>query len=369
MQQPAAVDMGSCFRRDDQLHQVFRDDDLAAKILLHILGPVVIGDERIIAGYEVTHHQHFYAGGRSDAADVFGGGVAVQQVLLERRTVFGLQHEAIDGRQIHAFVHQHVGAFGEFGKPRIVGGVAGEHDGAVRRFEFVGEVIDDGRMRRAERRDLHVRSLQHYAVVRDVFRDQQFARIGTAFVLDPRLDVEPVQFPERFRHRLDALRTERVDRCRQARRPGVVEQIAVFEVVIGMVVGDEDVLHRRNRHTGRHQLAADAHAAIDHERRIVDHDKIGGIGCAIADARSALGAEEDDARARLCRRLRQHCRSSEGGGASERQSQRIAAIDHGRPPWDYLCAGLSLASAQHPVEHGQADDDRGGDRPNSCAIS
>jgi hypothetical protein len=66
MQQPTEVVMGPCVRRDDdeerqspshrqlQLHRVFRDDDLAGEILRHVPGPVVVGDEGIIAGYEMT---------------------------------------------------------------------------------------------------------------------------------------------------------------------------------------------------------------------------------------------------------------------------------------------------------------------------
>ena len=47
--------------------------------------------------------------------------------------------------------------------------------------------------------------------------------------------------------------------------------------------------------------------------RVVDDDEIGGIGRADADARAALGAEEDDARPRLGLRLRAHMRRCDQG--------------------------------------------------------
>src|SRR6202048_4707511 len=87
-------------------------------------------------------------------------------------------------------------------------------------------------------------------------------------------------FSSQFGHRLDAFGAERLDRRRQAGDPGVVEQIAVFEIVIGMVVADENIFHRRDRHAGRRQLTADACAAIDHERRIVYDNEIGWVGWA-----------------------------------------------------------------------------------------
>ena len=96
--------------------------------------------------------------------------------------------------------------------------------------------VNDRRVRGAECGHLDVTRLQHHAVVRDVLGDQQFARVGTAFVVDPGLDVELVQLPKRLCHRFDALRAERVDRCRETGGPGVVEQIAVFEIMIGMVM-------------------------------------------------------------------------------------------------------------------------------------
>ena len=173
-------------------------------------------------------------------------------------------------------------------------------------------------MRRAERRHGHVVGLQHDAVVLDILGGQQFADVGPAFVLDARLDVEAIQFPVGAGHAHQTLWAERMDRRRQPCRPGIVDEIAVFEIVVGVVVADEDVLDRRDRHAGGDQLAADAHAAIDHDRRVVDDQQIGRIGSADADARATLGAEEHDARARL-RGLRVHAGRREQGGAAERQ--------------------------------------------------
>ena len=141
-------------------------------------------------------------------------GVALQQMFLQRRAVLGFGHEAIDRGQVEAFVHQYVGALGELCELGIVIGIAGEHDGAVRRLELVGEIIRDRRMRRAERRHFHVWCLQHHAVIGDIPGDQELARIGAALVLDPGLDIELVQLPIGPGHRLDSLGAERLDRRR-----------------------------------------------------------------------------------------------------------------------------------------------------------
>src|SRR6202043_423528 len=79
--------------RQRQLHQVLGDDDPAGKILLHVLGPVVVGHQRIVAGDEMAEGQHLHAGGGGDAADVLGGGMALEQMFLQRRAVLGLAHE------------------------------------------------------------------------------------------------------------------------------------------------------------------------------------------------------------------------------------------------------------------------------------
>ena len=63
-------------------------------------------------------------------------------------------------------------------------------------------------MRRAEGRHLHVPRLQHNAILGDILGDQQRPWIGPAFIRDAGLDVELVQFPIGFGHRLDTLWTE-----------------------------------------------------------------------------------------------------------------------------------------------------------------
>jgi hypothetical protein len=81
---------------------------------------------------------------------------------------------------------------------------------------------------------------------------------------------------------------------------------------------------------------ADAHAAVDHERRVVHQDKIGRVGRSDADARASLGAEEHDLCARLRLRLRKHGRRGQCRGAAQRQFQRIAAVDHKSLPANFL---------------------------------
>jgi len=189
-------------------------------------------------------------------------------------------------------------------------------------------------MRRAKRGDFHVSRLQHHAIFGDVFGDQKLAQVGTAFVLDAGFDIEPVQFEKRFRHRLDALRAERMDRRRKSRGPGIIDEIAVFEIVIGMVMADENVSHRFQRHARGDKLATDAHPAIDHERRVVHDHEICGIRAPESDTRPTFRSQEDDAGARLCG-LRKRRRRSQRRGGGKPQFQYIAAIDHHILPSDF----------------------------------
>ncbi len=164
--------------------------------------------ELVVSRNEVTEHQQFWFGDGGNAADVFGGGVSCEQMFPERRAVRDFLQDALDARNVQRLVHQHVAAFGEFRELRVVFGVAGEHDRAIRGFELVGEVVRDRRMRRAKRRDGDVVRLQHDAIGIDVFSNQKFSQIGTAFVRDTGLDVELVYLPIGFRHGFGALGAE-----------------------------------------------------------------------------------------------------------------------------------------------------------------
>ena len=246
-------------------------------MLPHPFEPLVVGDGIDVAGHEMAEHQELRLGNRGDAADVLGRRVRREQMFPECRAIRHPLHDAVDAGHIQRLMHQHVAALGEFAELRIVLGVAGEHDRSVRGLELVGEIVHDRRMRSAERGDGDVVGLQHHAVGIDVLGDQQLAQVGPAFVGDARLDVELVHLPIGFRHRFGALGTERMDRRFQPGRPGVIGEVAVFEIVIRVQVAEQDVFDRVQRDFRGGELMTDTHAAIEHDRRVVHHNQIGRI--------------------------------------------------------------------------------------------
>jgi hypothetical protein len=74
------------------------------------LGPHLVGDGGIITGDEVGQYERLHLGLSSDSADIFGGGVTIDDVLAQRRGVRHSRQQSIEGGEIQYFVHQNVGA-------------------------------------------------------------------------------------------------------------------------------------------------------------------------------------------------------------------------------------------------------------------
>jgi len=82
-----------------------------------------------------------------------------------------------------------------------------------------------------------------HAILGDVLGDQQLAQVGASIVLNTGCDVETVQLEIALGDRRDSLGAEGIDRRRKAARPGVLDEVAVVEIVIGMVMANQDVLY------------------------------------------------------------------------------------------------------------------------------
>jgi hypothetical protein len=140
------------------------------------------------------------------------------------------------------------------------------------------------------------------------------------------------------------------DRIVEPGRPGGVDDIAVFEIVVGMVVCDEDVADVGQLHARVDDAARRAVAAVDDEGNAVDEQQVRRIVARPADTRPALRADEDElARARGRLRRRDLRRGGAGERGKQRQSER-AAIEHGVPPVTRIVFRMRLVSGDGGVE-------------------
>ncbi|MFM0383931.1 hypothetical protein [Paraburkholderia dipogonis] len=97
-------------------------------LLARIGGPHLVGNRGIAARHEMARHQRLDPRRRGDLADLFSAGMALHEVIEQRRRVIDGLHQLFERGQVHHFVHQYVS---ELGKRGVVGRVAGEDDGAV----------------------------------------------------------------------------------------------------------------------------------------------------------------------------------------------------------------------------------------------
>src|SRR5215471_5820262 len=93
-------------------HEVASDYDFAQEILSHVLCPHGVGDGGVVAGHEMTEHQRRDAGLGRHAPYLLGGGVAVDQMLAQRRRIGYAGKQTVETAKVHDFVHQHVRSAG-----------------------------------------------------------------------------------------------------------------------------------------------------------------------------------------------------------------------------------------------------------------
>jgi hypothetical protein len=92
-------------------------------------------------------------------------------------------------------------------------------------------------------------------------------------VLGPEIDRLLVGAHEVVGHLPERRRAEGADVERQPLNPADDQQRSIFDVVVGVVMGDEDRLERVEGNAGSRVLVGDAHAAIEHiGRAVAQHD-------------------------------------------------------------------------------------------------
>ena len=165
--------------------------------------------------------------------------------------------------------------------------------------------------------DLHVARRHHrpLGVLVDV---HELAQVRPALIRHARFDVELVSIPKSRGEPLHARRAEGIDRRSQADCPGVVQQQTEFRVVIGVVMGDEDVAQRSKRKLRLHELETDAVPGVDHVWYAVVDNEVGGRSWRVAAAnrRTALRAEQHEpVRAKIGRTLLRECLAWADAGA------------------------------------------------------
>ncbi len=141
----------------------------------------------------------------------------------------------------------------------------------------------------------HVVVFQDHAGFAQFVRTDQGHEGWPAFVRDAGIDVVGVHFEEQPGHAVERGRAPGIDVVLQAGGPGEKQQVAVIGIVVGVLVGEEDVTDGGEGQAGLRVLAGDAVAAIDDIGDVVDEDDLRGGGAGGSRARSAGGAEEDEA--------------------------------------------------------------------------
>ena len=120
-------------------------------------------------------------------------------------------------------------------------------------------------------------------------------QLRPALVLDPRRDVEAIEAAEGRPHAGEALWPIGLHLRAKARAPGGVDQIAEFEIMIGMVMRDEDRRKLSERMSGFDEAARHAQTAIDDIGPAIDGEQHGGgRRAAGADRRAALRTEDGE---------------------------------------------------------------------------
>ncbi len=122
-------------------------------------------------------------------------------------------------------------------------------------------------------------------------------------VRDARVDIICVHLKKLSRHPAEGRRPPGVNARPQSGRPCQEKKIAVISGVVGMVMSDEDVAERAQRHFGECELARHAVAAINNVGNIVGDDHLRRWESALSRARAAARAEQDESRLGGRRRL------------------------------------------------------------------
>ena len=270
--------------------------------------------------------------------------VWLARMLLQRGSVRVATHQPVHRRKVERFVHEDVRTAGERHEGIRARGVAGDHDRPVVLVEAEGERRDDRRMADEGGR--------HPAGSRPASRGPPHAAraCGPAARAAPgprptmRVSMSYAFISKNSRIILVKRRASpHVHPALEAGSPREQQQVADVRVVVRVMVSDEDMPDRRERHPGQCQLTGDAVPTVDDIGGAVGDNDLGGRRGWLLGPRPAGGAEQDEPRpcARHLRMGWPDCRRSDANGCCEERpataSQHALSLPH-------VCCGLHGAS-------------------------
>ena len=165
---------------------------------------------------------------------------------------------------LHAFVDQHVRAVRVPDQVLAGAGVARQHDPAVLRFEQVAEGLVQRVVLHVEGGDPDPVDLGGEALV-DLVDDDVRHSARRLADLHPHFEIGPVHFQQSVDHRPDARRPVDVPRRVAAVDPAADDEMPEVDIVVGVQVGDEQMVHLVRPHPRLDHPRDDARAAVDDE--------------------------------------------------------------------------------------------------------
>jgi hypothetical protein len=89
------------------------------------------------------------------------------------------------------------------------------------------------------------------------------------FVRDPDIDIIGIQIKEGFRYLLKGRGSVSIDSSFEPGYPCIVRKVSIFEIMVRMVMGDENVFQSRKVNTSKNQLPADTSSTINDVRNVI----------------------------------------------------------------------------------------------------
>src|SRR5262249_58995651 len=108
------------------------------------------------------------------------------------------------------------------------------------------------------------------------------------------IDIESRILPKGSSHPFETRRTIGVDLDGPPSGPGVVDYCTVVQVMIGVMMGDENIAQLVCRNASSLELPRSSVGTVHEVRDAIDQEQRGGVLARVAQARPALGAEQDE---------------------------------------------------------------------------
>jgi hypothetical protein len=140
---------------------------------------------------------------------------------------------------------------------------------------------------------LDIRPVRHDAWHFNLVHAHEVPWIAAPLIVHAHRNLEQERPKEALDQRRKGRGPKHLDRAAKASNPGLIQQGAEFQRVIGVMMGDEDGVEFMRLNASQQKLPCRAIAAIDQIGSAPAEDQIGRIGPQEARAWSSLRAEED----------------------------------------------------------------------------